>query len=186
MTRPAIARAADSHLVLAELHAAKPKPEKVAKVKRVPVEKQRKKLEKQLEAIVKLIIFWRDGQECVMSKMDGSRCGNGLMWNHFIAQKQSHYLKFDLGNVFCGCGNHNLLDFRGDKTLSIWFMRTFGVDAAEAMSNAAHNGKRTIEELENLLAHYDSLYQNRYTVDLDLKSLIWAGFYGNIIKGCSA
>ena len=37
----------------------------IGKPKRVPVEKQRKKLEKQIEGIVKLIIFWRDGQQCV-------------------------------------------------------------------------------------------------------------------------
>ena len=109
-------RAAENHLVLSELQRAKPKPEKQKKTKRVPVEKRRKRLEKQIEDIIKLIIFWRDGQVCVMGKIDGGRCGNGLMWSHVIAQKQSSWLRIDLGNVVCGCGNHNLLDFHGDKT----------------------------------------------------------------------
>jgi len=179
-----IRRAADHHNVMTAI-TPKPKPAKEKKVKRVPIEKQRRKLEKQIEAIVKLIIFWRDGQQCVMSKIDGGRCGNGLMWNHFISQKQSGFLRLDLGNVFCGCGNHNLLDFRGDKTLAIWFMRTFGTTAAEAMQSAARDmrgKKRTLEELENLLAHYDDLYQNRYTTDLSISALIRNGYYGEIIK----
>ena len=176
-------RAAQHHEVMAVI--GKPKPEKYKKAKHVPIATQRKRLEKQIEEVVKLIIFWRDGQQCVMSKMDGGRCGNGLMWNHFIAQKQSHYLRLDLGNVFCGCGNHNMLDFHGDKTLSIWFMMTFGVQAAAAMAVQAkeHAGhKWEGYELEDMLIHYDELYQNRYTVDLDLPSLIEAGYYGEIIR----
>lgn len=178
-----LTRAAQHHTIMAVI--GKPKPTKEKKVKRVPVARQRKRLEKQIEELVKLIIFWRDGQQCVMSKMDGGRCGNGLMWNHFIAQKQSHYLRLDLGNVFVGCGNHNMLDFHGDKTLSIWFMATFGVDTAARMAEQSkeHAGhKWELCELEALLAHYDELYQNRYTVDIELEPLIMAGYYGEIIK----
>lgn len=184
MTTP-ITRAADRHLTLAALHEAKPKPEKQKKTKRVPIEKRRKKLEKQIEDIIKLIIFWRDGQVCVMGKIDGARCGNGLMWSHVIAQKQSSWLKLDLGNVVCGCGNHNLLDFRGDKTLTLWYCQTIGVEALQVLQHTArlYSGtKRTEEELELLLAHYDNLYQNRFTVDLDLQSLIKAGFYGELVR----
>jgi hypothetical protein len=179
-----IVRAAQHHQVMSEIHP-KPKPTKQKKTKRVPIEKQRKKLEKQIEAVLKLIIFWRDGQQCVMNGIDGGRCGNGLMWNHFIAQKQSSFLRLDLGNVFCGCGNHNLLDFHGDKTLSIWFIKMFGIETAEEMNKqkVSNSGKKfQICELEELLAHYDDLYQNRYTVDLDLTSLVKDGYYGNIIK----
>jgi hypothetical protein len=188
MTTP-ITRAADRHLTLAALHEAKPKPEKQKKTKRVPVEKQRKRLEKQLEGIVKLIIFWRDGQQCVQRNMDGGRCGNGLMWGHYIAQKQSHWLKYDLGNVFVQCGSHNYLDFHGDKSYGVWFISMFGVEAARAMEierNAGRGKKHTIDQLEFILAHYDDLYQNRYTVNLDLRSLVAAGYYGSIIKGCFA
>lgn len=180
-----IKRAAEHHLVLAELHAAKPKPVKATKTKRIPAEKRRKKLEKQIADIGKAIMYWRDGQVCVMAELDGGRCGNGLMWNHLISQSQSHYLQIDLGNFYCGCGNHNLLDFHGDKTLTLWFVKKFGVDCLEALQLAAreHKGqKRTEHELEEVLAGYDELYQSRFTTDLDLRSLIEAGFYGDIIK----
>jgi len=164
---------------------AKPKPTKEKRPKRKLSKSNRSLLEKQIEATLKLIIFWRDNQQCVMQNIDGARCGNGLMWNHFIAQKQSSWLRLELGNVFCGCGNHNLLDFRGDKTLSIWFMKTFGVDAAEAMNKEARTNsgkKRTIPELEALLAHYDDLYQNRFYIDSTQQGLIDAGYFGAIIK----
>src|SRR5688500_10099227 len=100
-----------------------------------PVTPKRKDLEKQLEAMVKLIIFWRDGLECVQKEQDGIRCGgNGLGWGHYIAQKQSDWLRYDLGNVFVQCSSHNKLDYHGDKTYGLWFDQTFGVYAAEAMN----------------------------------------------------
>lgn len=179
-----IQRATDHHNVMAAIHP-KPKPTKEKKAKRVPVEKRRKMLEKQISEVGKAIMYWRDGQICVMSEIDGGRCGNGLMWNHLIGQGQSHYLQLDLGNFFCGCGNHNLLDFRGDKTLTLWFVKKFGVNCLEALQLSAreHKGiKRTEYELEELLAHYDELYQNRYTVNLDLPSLVAAGYYGDIVR----
>ena len=183
-----IQRATDHLNVMSAIHP-KPKPEKQKKTKRVPVEKQRKRLEKQIEGIVKLIIFWRDGQQCVQRNADGARCGNGLMWGHYIAQKQSHWLKYDLGNVFVQCGSHNYLDFHGDKSYGVWFISTFGVDAAQAMENernARRGHKHTIDELETMLAHYDDLYQNRYTVELTMCGLVLSGYYGEIIKGCFA
>ena len=178
-------RAADTHLVLAAIHEARPKPSKEKKVKRVPAEKRRKKLEKQIEAIAKMIMFWRDGQVCVMAEIDGARCGGGLMWNHVLRQQQSHWLKLDLSNFVCGCGNHNLLDFHGDKTLTLWYCQTFGVRALQALQAEAqaHKGqKRTEYELEEMLAGYDQLYQNRYTTDLDIASLVAGGFYGDTIR----
>ena len=180
-------RAAERHLTLAALHEAKPKPEKQKKTKRVPIEKRRKRLEKQCADMLKLIIAWRDGQVCVMGQMDGARCGNGLMWNHLISQSQSAYLRLDLSNVFFGCGNHNLLDFHGDKTLTLWFVSTFGVPALQALQSASRENsgkKRTEAELETLLAHLDDQYQNRFTADLTIGGLVMGGYYGSIIKGC--
>ncbi len=179
-------RAADHHNVLSAIHEAKPKPSKEKKVKRVPAEKRRKILEKQIEDMVKMIISWRDGQVCVMGEMDGVRCGNGLMWNHFIAQGQSNWMRLDLGNVFWGCGSHNGLDKWGDPILGIWVQETFGAKAVLALREEAKrhaNGKKRTEyELEEMLAGYDQLYQNRYTADLDLASLVVGGFYGQVIK----
>lgn len=164
----------------------KPKPtKKDREPKKKPAAQRRKKLEAQLKAIVIQIIFWRDGQECVQ-KNDGG-CGNGLMWGHYIAQGQSAWLRYDLGNVFVQCGNHNLKDFHGDKSYATWFHNTFGSTAAAMLDEEKnfHSGKskqRTEQELEALLAHYDELYQNRFYVDFSLPSLIEAGYYGEIIK----
>lgn len=177
-------RAVDYHQCMASIHP-KPKPVKQAKEKREPIAKRRRILEKQIEAIVKLIIAWRDGQVCVMGNLDGSRCGNGLMWNHYIAQVQSPWMRHDLGNVFWGCGNHNLLDKHGDPILGIWVQKTFGSVAVISLRNEAksHVGKKRTEfELEKLLAHYDELYQNRYYVELTLEGLVRGGYYGEIIK----
>lgn len=166
---------------------AKPKPTKQKKVKRVSEKSRRKILEKQLEAITKEIIFWRDGQNCVM--FGRGKCGNGLMWNHLVAQKKSSWLRYDLGNVHVGCGVHNLEDFHGSTVFPAWFVDKFGKDAFIVLDHVRleHIGvKRSVAELEELLAHYDELYQNRYTVELDLKSLIRAGYYGSIIQNVIA
>ena len=108
------------------------------------------------------------------------------MWNHFIAQGQSNWMRLDLGNVFCGCGTHNMLDKYGDPILGMWVQHTFGITATKALRDEAKahvNGKkRTVDELEKLLAHYDELYQNRYTVDISHAALVRAGYYGEIIK----
>ena len=120
--------------------------------------------------------------------MDGWRCGNGLMWGHYIAQGQSSWLKYDLGNVFVQCGNHNGLDHNGDKSYAVWFVSTFGVEVARAMDaeRDAHREKsgakqRTIQELEELLAHYDALYETRYG-SYEFGEMIGLGYYGEIIK----
>lgn len=91
-----------------------------------------------------------------------------------------------MGNVYWGCGSHNLLDKWGDPILGIWVQDTFGAGAVLALRNEAKahtNKKRTEYELEEMLAGYDLLYQSRYTTDLDTASLVAAGFYGDIIKG---
>jgi len=189
MTNP-ITRAADTHLTLAALNEAKPKPTKEKKQKKAKVLPRRKLLEQQIEATSKLIVFWRDGQQCIEVEIDGVRCGGGNQWGHYIPRKQSHWLKYDLGNTFCQCRNHNNLHDKGSQTMGAWFSMTFGADTALAMEQVrnAHRGekKMTVQELEELLAHFDDLYQNRYTVNLDLRSLIAAGYYGETIKGCFA
>ena len=187
MTTP-ITRAADRHLTLAALHKAKPKPEKQKKQKKAKVMPKRKMLEAQIEAISKLIVFWRDGCQCVEADIDGVRCGGGNQWGHYIPRQQSRWLKYDLGNTFSQCRNHNNLHDKGSQTMGTWFSSTFGVQAALAMEKErdAHRGEKnkTVQELEEMLAHYDELYQNRYTADLTIGGLVMGGYYGEIIKGC--
>ena len=65
-------------------------------------------------------------------------------------------------------------------------MKTFGIKAAEhiEIQKIKHSGgkQRTVQELEEMLAHYDELYQNRYYVAADLKSLVTAGYFGEHIQ----
>lgn len=166
-----------------------PKPTRPPKGKRTQTKPRRKVLEMQLEAIVKQIVFWRDGSECVLRHIDGGRCGGKLNWGHFIPRSRSGWLKYDLA-TFVQCDSHNLIhDSRktggGDPIFGLWFSQTFGLPALESMSNEQrlHTGdKRTIPELEELLAHYDDLYQNRYYVNFEIPDLIRAGYYGEVIK----
>ncbi len=163
-----------------------PKPKKEKSVNR------RKVLEGQLEAIVKMIVFWRDSSQCVLQMIDGGRCRGRVVWGHFVPRARSKYLKYDLA-TFCQCDGHNLIhDSRktggGDPIFGLWFGETFGLAALHAISieqrtHLGKDGKHSIPELEAMLAHYDELYQNRYFVGLDTESLVKAGYYGSIIQG---
>jgi hypothetical protein len=179
-------RATDGHLVLAALKQGKPKPEKQAKVKRAKIMPKRKMLEQQIEAISKLIVFWRDGCQCVEANIDGVRCGGGNQWGHYVPRQQSRWLKYNLGNTYCQCRNHNNLHDKGAQTMGVWFASTFGTPAALAMEKErdTHRGEKnmTVQDLEELLAHYDELYQNRYTAELTLGGLVLGGYYGATIK----
>lgn len=142
-------------------------------------------LEAQLEAICKLIVFWRDASQCVERHIDGGRCGGGIQWGHYIPRNQSNRLKYELGNTHAQCRDHNMLHLRGAQTMGVWFASYFGVDVAQAMEaeREAHRGEKnyTVQELEALLAHYENLYQNRFYVDLELDALITNGYYGSVI-----
>ena len=156
---------------------------KAVEPKKEPLGKRKKRVEKQLEAMVKMLIAWRDGQECVMRGR--GKCGNGMMWNHLVSQNSSAWLRYELGNVFWGCGTHNYKDYRGSTVMPTWFAEMFGVQTLKAMDLEAEQHakqKHSLDELEAMLAHYDELYQNRYTVNLDTASLVAAGYYGEIIK----
>ena len=162
----------------------KPKPPKRVKGKRRAMPR-RKQLEQQLEAVVKLIVFWRDAQACVLADIDGGRCRGDIQWGHFIPRKSSKYLKFDLA-TFSQCRGHNFLHDKNDPIFGIWFGKTFGLAAQEALSveQRAHTGAnydQTVDDLEAMLARYLELFENRYYVELDKASLIAAGYYGDII-----
>ena len=164
----------------------KPKPTKAGREKKHKAAKPRRKiLEMQLEAMVKQIVFWRDGSECVERGIDGGRCNSVLQWGHFIPRHQSRHLKYDLA-TFCQCGSHNYLHDKGAQTMGVWFTQTFGATAAFEIDRIARehaNTKQpTIQELEDLLVYYDELYQGRKFVKLELNSLVAAGYYGEIIK----
>jgi len=76
-------------------------------------------------------------------------------------------------------------DHFGSTVMPAWFASMFGAAALDAMDLArdVHVGlKRDLSELETMLAHYEELYQNRFTVNLDTESLVKAGYYGDIVK----
>ena len=168
---------------------------KAVEPKKEPLGKRKKRVEEQLEAMVKLIVHWRDSSQCVLREIDGGRCGGKVNWGHFIPRARSAYLKYDLA-TFIQCDSHNLIhDSRktggGDPIFQLWMAQTFGYNVVMALSveQRAHigrDGKHSLDELEAMLAHYDELYQNRYTVNLDTKSLIEAGYYGEIIRAAHA
>lgn len=168
----------------------KPKPLKGEREpKHKPSKPRRNILEAQLETIVKMIVFWRDAGQCVLADIDGVRCRGKSNWGHFVPRARSKYLKYDLA-TFVQCDGHNLIhDSKktggGDPIFGLWFAKTFGVDTLEAISQMQrdHIGdKFTVPELEELLAHYENLYQNRFYVDAELKSLVEHGYYGPIIQ----
>jgi len=143
-----------------------------------------------IEAIVKMIVFWRDGGECVEKEIDGGRCGGKMNWGHFIPRSRSKFLKYDLA-TFVQCDSHNLIhDSRktggGDPIFGLWFTKKFGVLALERLSEIQRehiDGKNhAVSELEEMLAHCDKLYQNRFYVNLDTASLVNGGYYGNHVR----
>jgi hypothetical protein len=164
---------------------AKPKPAPKAKGKKLTAPKRRKLLEKEVESLMRELVWWRDGSACVMRHIDGARCGGGIQWVHFIARSKSAYLVYILGNTFCGCANHNGLDHWGDDVMSVWFSGEFGSAAHKAIWQEArdHVGKKPAEwELQEWIDELKALLYNRpamHTPEL----LIELGYYGKWPKG---
>lgn len=182
-------RSADNHNVMAAIHPY-PKPMKDDREKKKKISLPRRKiLEAQLEAIVKAIVFWRDGGQCILRDIDGVMCRGKMDWGHFIPRNKSKFLKYDLA-TFVQCDGHNFIhDSKkagGDPIFGLWISKTFGINALAALHQTQREhtkGKiQTIPELEEMLAHYDQLYQDRIYADLSLGGLIRGGYYGEIIK----
>jgi len=136
-----------------------------------------------------MIVFWRDGNECIERHIDGRRCGGEIQYGHYVPRKQSSWLKWDLGNTFAQCRNHNNLHDKGAQTMGTWFGDVFGNDVQkviekEVSSAIQEKRKHKTFELEEILAHYDELYQNRYYVKdtSNINELIEKGYFGEIIK----
>jgi hypothetical protein len=147
--------------------------------------KTRKELTAEIEKVVKKIVSWRDGNECVEREIDGRRCGGGMNWGHFVPRKQSRHLKYDLA-TFIQCRNHNMLHDKGAQTFQAWFVGTFGVRAMQLLDRVAREMANTklqpVYELEETLAKYNKLYENRYYVEHEIEELVRKGYYGEYIK----
>jgi hypothetical protein len=119
--------------------------------------------------------------------VDGARCGGGIQWGHYIPRSESKWLKYDLGNSFSQCRNHNNLHDKGSQTMGTWFTKEFSQEVADAMQaerNAHRGGEdRPLFELEEMIAEYTELYQNRFYVNAgSLYDLIVQGFYGKVVQ----
>jgi len=131
---------------------------------------------------------------CILADIDGGRCGGVLNWGHFIPRNKSKYLKYDLA-TFAQCGAHNMMhDSKktggGDPIFSLWFCKTFGLDALDAISTEQRlhlgaSGKRSVPELRALFSDYTKLYDNRYTAPIgNIKEMVLSGYYGDVLKMC--
>jgi len=144
----------------------------------------RKVVEKQLEAMAKQIIFWRDGSECVERFID-PRCRPGIQWGHVVPQGKSPKLVYSLSNVFPQCPNHNLLHNKKDPVYNDWYVRQFGARAYNDLCQFQRDNIGTqycLWELENMLERYDELFENHFYVGLSIEELVAAGYYGEIIQ----
>lgn len=166
-------------------NAPKLKPTKQPKGKKLTAPKRRKLLEKELESLMRELVWWRDGSTCVLKDIDGSKCGNGTQWGHFVPRSRSSYLVYRLGNSYVQCGNHNLMHHHEDPVFGVWYSGTFGQAAAEAIlaDVRAHKGKKPVEwELQEWIDELKALLDDRpatYTQEL----LIERGYYGKWPKG---
>lgn len=132
-----------------------------------PVRKTRKQLEAELETIIRQIVWWRDGGECVEKEVDGARCGGVIQWGHYTPRRQSAWLKFTLA-TFCQCRNHNGLHDRGSQTMAYAIANLLGKEwqARHEVERDAHRRgyKIPIWELEERLERYRTLWENRPSV----------------------
>jgi len=160
---------------------AKPKPAPKAKGKKLTAPKRRRLLDKEAEALLRELNEWRDGGECVLKEIDGARCrGNLTPWSHYIPQIQSPWLVRAIGNTFITCAGHNLLHHHKDPVFGIWYSKTFGVAANEAIlrEKIARTGTHALEwETEERIERLKYLLDNKpYSYEID--HLIEGGFYG--------
>jgi hypothetical protein len=157
-----------------------PKPAKQKKGKRVKYASPRKRMEIELEALLRELCNWRDGGACVLRQIDGGRCGGSIQWGHFLARQRSSYLVFAIGNSFCQCANHNLLHKVGDHIFGLWYDIQFGTDAHNALLDCARRSvgkKPTIWELQDWIARVKYLLDDRPAL-YTLAHLVELGYYG--------
>ena len=142
----------------------------------------KKDYEKRLEARVRDLVLWRDGEKCIEADIDGSRCSQTLQWGHYWSRHQSAWLKLTLF-TFVQCSAHNKLHYEGDQTMTAALTALFGdqwdwwigMVNSERIAHAREIPR--IDDLRVRLEVYDMLWEHRPRLH-DVKSLIAAGYYG--------
>lgn len=136
-----------------------------------------------LDQLCRLLTTWRDGCSCVLEG-DG-KCSGGSQWGHVVPQGSSSYLIYELSNSFRQCETHNTMHRFVQLPYHVWYQKTFGELALLMLDEARRNNvgyKFGIVELYGKLRKLNELYSNRYSVDLDIESLVSRGYYGDIIR----
>ena len=152
-----------------------------------------KKTEKQLlemavEVLIKKIIWWLWGGECVLKEMDGANCWGVSTLGHVIARQYSAFLKWSLSNNAVQCQGHNGIHEHGDPIYFIWYEKEFGRKALEMLRETGkQKSKEKVElsvlELRDLLTHLNELNDDTHAHGMDTRSeLVAAGYFGNIIQ----
>jgi hypothetical protein len=155
-------RAAEGHLVLAALHAAKPKPTKV-KVKKIKV----KKLDP--DYWFSLCVRERAGWKCQACGKDytpiyndkGLPCNTGLHCSHYIG-RANYSVRFDPINAVAHCyGCHAKFEGNPHNFMAWTFERLGGFvyDILIEKSNNAMLGKQARQEKQQIAEYYKSEFE---------------------------
>ena len=150
-----------------------------------PVRENKQNTLEQLEDVVRRIVFWRDGSQCVEAELDGGRCHGSIQWGHFIPRQQSKFLKYDIGNSFCQCQTHNYLHDKGSQTFAAWYAGKFGPRALSNIETAARlnvGRKIYVADYKEQLEKYIAMFENRPS-EYDFDTLVQLGYYGEWPKG---
>ena len=142
-----------------------------------------RRLELRAEKLIREIVWWRDGGQCVLKGLDGGRCGGPLQWGHFITRHNSPWLKLTLF-TFVQCRNHNMLHDRRDPVFGEWVAATFGLQTITALRTLQElcKGRKPDEaELRERIAVFEELLAERPTV-WTFGYLVKIGYYGREVR----
>lgn len=162
----------------------KPKPQKQLKerkrIGKAPVRPGTKQdVAQELEALIRKIVTWRDGNKCIEADIDGARCGGSMQWGHYVTRSRSAWLSMTLA-TFRQCGNHNLLHKLQDPMMAAAVVKLLGsawIAEITAEQRAHSDGKVYLHDLRERLERYQALWDNRPAV-YTVKLLLRKGYYG--------
>jgi len=156
----------------------KPKPARAPKGKRKKPKSERKLLEAELEAVIRELVWWRDGGKCIEADIDGARCGGPLQWGHYVTRHESRWMKLTIAS-FVQCRNHNGLHHHNSQTMSAAVGGLLGLEwqATLDAERAAHrDGKVSLGVLRERIERYRALYDN-CPATYNTKLLLQLGYY---------
>lgn len=138
------------------------KPRKKRRINKLTGEKiyTQQQLEKQLLDVMCKHARLRDGM-CRMGSMWGN-CGGVLSGGHVIPRQKSRAVKFDEGNIFGQCGNHNYLHQRHPQLYYSWYVDTFGADEFTALVQRSKQPYKPMkkEEIVAKIRYYQQKIRN--------------------------